>query len=135
MPYAAPGEALNLPSLDLDAFAREQGPPPWRRVLVAHPGARWALLCWPPGFVSVPHCHPRAVEVFHVLRGRARFRFGDEPADREAGPGALLLAPPGLLHAIAVPGPEPLLLLAQVAPNEDAPDETIEDPAGPRPAG
>jgi hypothetical protein len=32
-----------------------------------------------------------------------------------------------VVHTIAVPGPEPLVFLASVAPNEDAADETIED--------
>lgn len=130
-------EALNRPATDLDAICREMGYPPWRKPLIGTRATRWVLLQWPPGYVSVPHYHPRAVEVFHVLRGHAVFRFsgeGGEEKDWRVGPGALLLAPYGVQHAIAVPGPEPLLLLCSIAPNEEAPDETIEEPHGPRPA-
>ncbi len=131
MPYVSPEEALNLPALDLEAVAWEMGPPPWRKALIGTAATRWVLLHWPAGFRTVPHLHPRAEETFFVLRGRAHFRFGGEDQDRVVGPGTLLIAPRGQLHAIGVPGPEPLLLLASVAPNEDAPDETIEYPAAP----
>src|SRR5581483_2259611 len=129
MPYVSPDDALNLPALNLEALRRDMGPPPWRRPLVGSPATRWVLLCWPAGFVSVPHYHPRGEEVFYVLGGRALFRFGGEEADRVADPGTLLLAPRGLMHTIGVPGPEPLLLLCSVTPNEDAADETVEDPS------
>lgn len=83
------------------------------------------LLCWAPGYASVPHRHPAAEEIFQIVRGRALFRIGAEP-EREAGPGELLLAMRGSRHAIRVIGDEPLLMLAAVAPNEARPDETIE---------
>jgi quercetin dioxygenase-like cupin family protein len=125
MPYVAPGEALNAPALDLAAVERDMGPPPWRRPLVGTPRTRVALIAWPPGFVAAPHVHPRADEVFQVLRGRAAFRFGDGP-DVAAAPGTTLLGPAGIAHAIRVIGDEPLVFLAAVSPNEDAPDETVE---------
>jgi quercetin dioxygenase-like cupin family protein len=128
MPYVSPDQALNLRALDLDALSREQGAPPWRVPLVGSDSTRWVLLCLPPGQVSVPHFHPRAEETFYVLRGRALFRFGGEDADRDAPTGTVLLAPRGVMHTIGVPGNEPLLLLCSVSPNEDAPDETVEDP-------
>jgi quercetin dioxygenase-like cupin family protein len=131
MPYVSPVDALNPRALDLDELSREQGLPPWRVPLVGSDATRWVLLCWPPGQVSVPHFHPRAEETFYVLRGRALFRFGGEDADRDAGPGTVLLAPRGVMHTIGVPGSEPLLMLASVSPNEDAADETVEDPAAP----
>jgi mannose-6-phosphate isomerase-like protein (cupin superfamily) len=104
------------------------GAPPWRKPLVGTGATRWALIEWPAGYGAAPHWHPRADEVFYVLRGRAVFRFGDEAAGRVAEAGTLLLAPRGLRHGIEVPGPESLLLLVSVAPNEDAPDETLEAP-------
>lgn len=131
MPYVSPADALNLPAVDIDAVSREMGPPPWRKPLVATGSTRWVLLAWPPGFVTVPHVHPAAEETFQVLRGEARFRFGNEDTDRVASVGTVLHAPRGVWHTIGVPGPESLLLLASIAPNEDVPDETIEDPDGP----
>jgi mannose-6-phosphate isomerase-like protein (cupin superfamily) len=125
MPYVSLGEALDQPFLDLDSLAAELGPPPWRACLVGTPALRVLLLHWPPGYATIPHLHPGAEEVFRVVRGRAAFTIGDEP-EREVGPGAFLLARRGIRHAIHVPGTEPLLLMAAVAPNEDRPDETIE---------
>lgn len=128
MPYVAPEEALNLPSLDLPALLREMGPPPWRRPLVGTPRTRWVLLSWPPGFVATPHRHPHADEAFYVLRGEATFRFGREADERRAPAGTLLLAPRGVEHTIEVTGQEPFMLLCSIAPNQDLPDETVERP-------
>jgi mannose-6-phosphate isomerase-like protein (cupin superfamily) len=126
MPHVADGEGLDLPFLDLDAIVELQGEPPWRTCLVGTAGLRVVLLCWPPGFATVPHHHPWAEEVFLVLRGRAAMTIDPEP-EREFGPGTFLLAKRGVRHAIRVPdGGEPLLLLAAVGPNEDRRDETIE---------
>ncbi|MBV9355524.1 MAG: cupin domain-containing protein [Chloroflexi bacterium] len=131
MPYVAPTGAPNLPSVDLQAVRAEMGAPPWRKPLIASPATRWVLISWPAGFVSVPHHHPRGEEVFYVLAGTAMFRFGDGAAEPLARPGTLLVAPRGVVHTIGVPGPEPLVFLASVAPNEDADDETVEDLAVP----
>jgi mannose-6-phosphate isomerase-like protein (cupin superfamily) len=125
MPFVERGEALDLPFLDLDALAAEMGSPPWRSVLVGTGGMRVVLLHWPPGYATVEHHHPRAEEIFLVIRGRALFSIGDEP-DREVGRERFMFAPRGVRHAIRVAGDEPLTLLASVAPNEDAPDETVE---------
>lgn len=125
MPFVGPDQALERPFLDLDAIAAEMGPPPWRSVLVGTGGMRVVLLRWPPGYAAIEHHHPRAEEIFLVIRGRAVFAIGDEPA-QDVGPGRLMFAPRGVRHAIRVSGEEPLTLLASVAPNEDAPDETVE---------
>lgn len=126
MPFVSDGEAFNRSYTNLDALAEELGPPPWRACLAGTAGMRVVLLCWPPGFATVPHLHPGGEETFQVMRGRALFAIGDE-AERDVGPGSFLLAKRGVRHAIRVPdGGEPLLLLAAVAPNEDRPDETIE---------
>ena len=126
MPYVDPQDALNAPHVDLAQLERTLGPMPWRKPLVALPALRWVLLGWPAGFVAQAHRHPRAAEVFHVLRGRAIFRFGASAGERVAEAGTVLFAPPGVQHAISVPGPEPLVMLASLSPNEDAPDETID---------
>ncbi|MBI3972507.1 MAG: cupin domain-containing protein [Chloroflexi bacterium] len=127
MPYVPPSEALNLAAIDVDAIREQMGRPPWRKALVATPATRWVLWEWPAGYVAAAHHHPRADEVFHVLHGRAVFRFGAGGIDHLAGPGTVLFAPRGVPHAIVVPGPESLLLLVSVTPNEDAPDETVLD--------
>jgi quercetin dioxygenase-like cupin family protein len=126
MPYVAPEEALNLPSLDLAVLQREMGPPPWRRPLIGTPHARWVLISWPSGFVAPPHWHPHADEVFHVLQGEATFRFAGEAGERHAPAGTLLLARRGVEHTIAVTGAGPLVLLCSITPNENVPDETVE---------
>jgi quercetin dioxygenase-like cupin family protein len=128
VPYVAPADALNLPQVDLGELAREQGPPPWRVPLIGTDAARWVLIAWPAGYTSVPHRHPYAEEVFYIVRGQATFWFGNDLAARHARSGMLLLAPRDVLHTIVVNGPHPLLLLCSLAPNDDRPDETIEQP-------
>jgi mannose-6-phosphate isomerase-like protein (cupin superfamily) len=124
MPYVAPSEALNLPHFDLEELRARYGPPPWRVPVIATSALRVVLLAWEPGHVTVPHFHTRAEEVFQVLAGRAAFQIGDGP-EIDAGPGTVLLGPRGDTHAIRVVGSSPLYMLAVLAPNENAPDETI----------
>jgi quercetin dioxygenase-like cupin family protein len=129
MPYVAPGEGLNRRIIDLAERRAEYGPPPWRVSLVGTDQVRFVLLAWQPGFATVPHFHPRGVEVFQVLAGRAAFRFGDGPGKGEViegGPGSLFMSPPGEWHDVAVLGDEDFHMLIAVAPNEDAPDEAVE---------
>jgi quercetin dioxygenase-like cupin family protein len=128
MPYVPPDEALDRSLADLDATAARMGEPPWRIAIIGTPGLRVVLIRWPAGFATVPHVHPHADEIFQVIGGRARFAIGD--ADEiEARPGDLVHAGVGVRHGIRVPeGGGPLTLLAAVAPNEDRPDETVENP-------
>ena len=129
MPYVAPGEGLNRVIVDLVDLRAELGSPPWRVPVVGTPNVRFVYLGWEPGFASVPHVHPRADETFHVLVGRAVFRFGDRPGEGpevEAGPGSLLRSPAGEWHDIRVTGDEDLYMLIAVTPNQDAADETTE---------
>jgi quercetin dioxygenase-like cupin family protein len=128
MPFVPTAEALNQPELDLDQVSRAQGLPPWRVALIGTAAARWVLIEWPAGYVSVPHRHPHAQEVFFIVRGQAAFSFGDDPEPRLVGCGAMLFAPPDIVHTIAVQGDQPLLLLCSLAPNEDRVDETVEQP-------
>jgi len=124
MPYVAAHEVVDTAGATLEEVAARHGPPPFRVPLIASPAIRVVLWGWPAGHATVPHRHPRAEELFHVLAGRAVFTFAGEP-ERTAGPGTVLVAPRGVAHAIRVAGDEPLLMLIAVAPNEDAPDETI----------
>lgn len=45
---------------------------------------------------TAPHVHPGMEETWEVLAGRARFLIGDE--ERTAGPGEVVVAPPGVPH-------------------------------------
>ncbi len=129
MPHVSPGEGRDEPFQDLEAIARVMvaaADGTARSALVGTPALRVVLLRWPAGFATVEHHHPRAEEIFLVLEGRAEFTIAGGPA-RVVEPGELVLARRGERHAIRVPGDAgELLLLAAVAPNEDAPDETVE---------
>jgi quercetin dioxygenase-like cupin family protein len=128
MPYVAEHEVVAPDGATLQEIAARMGRPPWRVPLVASPALRAVLWSWPASYVTVPHVHPRAEEMFHVLAGRATFAFAGEP-DRTVGPGATLVARRGVEHEIRVVGDEAFVMLIVVAPNEDAPDETVERPA------
>jgi quercetin dioxygenase-like cupin family protein len=125
MPYVSENEVVAPDGAALAEIAARLGPPPWRQPLAASPALRVVLWSWPAGFVTVPHRHPRAEELFHVLAGRASFGFEGEP-ERIVGPGGMLVAPRGVEHVIRVLDGDLFVLLIVVAPNEDAPDETIE---------
>jgi Mannose-6-phosphate isomerase len=127
MPYVTDSEALNVPAVTIAEIQRRLGPAPWRQPIVGTDALRVVLLAWEPGYASVPHIHPREVEVFHVLHGAAAFRIG-VGEELIARPGTILLAPPATLHSIRVVGDAPLVLIVALAPNEDAGDETIEQP-------
>ena len=45
---------------------------------------------------TMPHRHPRMEETWEVLSGRAGFRIGDD--ELSAGPGEVVVAPPGVEH-------------------------------------
>jgi quercetin dioxygenase-like cupin family protein len=129
MPYVARGEGLNGRMIEPAELRAQNGPPPWRVAVVGTNQVRFVLLAWQPGFATVPHNHPRAVEVFQVLAGRAAFRFGDGPGQgdvTEAGPGSILMSSAGEWHYITVLGRDDFFMLVAVAPNEDEPDETVE---------
>ncbi len=132
MPYVPPADAPNLPKLDLEAIRKEMGAPPWRKPLVGTHVTRWMLIAWPPGFTSVPHTHPHADEVCYILEGEGIWRLASDGVERRAGPGSLVWSPKNVQHVIGVPGPETLLMLVSVSPNQDVPDETVEDPTAPR---
>jgi quercetin dioxygenase-like cupin family protein len=127
MPYVTVAEGLNQAFLDLGSLRERTDAAPWRTALVGMPGLRVVLQRWPPGFATVPHHHPGAEEIFLVIDGQARFTIGDRP-ERTVGPGELMLAQRGERHSIRVPEDgRDLVLLAAVAPNEDVPNETIEE--------
>jgi mannose-6-phosphate isomerase-like protein (cupin superfamily) len=61
------------------------------------------------------HRHGRHDEGFYVVSGTARFTVGDTGYD--AGPGTLVMVPPGAPHTFANPGDEPVILLNTFTPD------------------
>ncbi len=68
----------------------------------------------PPGGATGAHRHPRAEEIYYVLRGQGLMRV--EAAERAVAPGDAILIPPGSLHEIRNAGAEPLVFLCCCAP-------------------
>ena len=64
------------------------------------------------------HRHGRHDEGFYVVSGTARFTVGDRAYD--AGPGTLVMVPPGAPHTFANPGDEPAVLLNTFTPGPRA---------------
>ena len=60
------------------------------------------------------HRHPLQEERFEVVRGRMRFRMGHERI--VAGPGEVVVVPPGVRHDFANAGPEGALVRVEVRP-------------------
>lgn len=61
------------------------------------------------------HRHDRHDEGFYVVSGTARFTVGEQAFD--AGPGTLVMVPPGAPHTFANPGDEPAVLLNTFTPD------------------
>ena len=125
MPFVSAVEAMNLTSIDVDALVAELGPPPWRRPLVAAASGRVVLAAAAPAGSPHPiHRHPRAEEVFYVLRGTGHLTVGDHLA-YVVQPGFLMFVPRDVPHTITASDSEPLVWISVVAPNEDAPDTEV----------
>lgn len=61
------------------------------------------------------HRHARHDEGFYVVSGTLRFTVGDEVHD--AGPGTLVVIPPGAPHSFANPGDEPATMVSTFTPD------------------
>jgi mannose-6-phosphate isomerase-like protein (cupin superfamily) len=61
------------------------------------------------------HRHGRHDEGFYVVSGTARFTVADQAYD--AGPGSLVMVPPGAPHTFANPADEPVVLLNTFTPD------------------
>jgi len=72
------------------------------------------LNCLEPGQTQKVHAHDGADKFYLVLAGRGRFSVGDE--EKEAGAGALVIAPSGIPHGVINAGGERLSLLVTIAP-------------------
>ena len=75
-----------------------------------------------PGGATTEHYHPRAEEIYYVLRGTARLRV--ETETRDLAPGDVALIPPGARHKIWNVGDGELVFLCCCAPAY-AHDDTI----------
>jgi uncharacterized RmlC-like cupin family protein len=103
----------------------------WAGTVVVHPNAK-----------TGPHHHGELETVIYVVRGRARFRWGNnlEFVD-EAGPGDFVYVPPYVPHqelnarkdqpveaVIVRSGQEPIVVNLDIPSPEDAPDTPQPDP-------
>jgi uncharacterized RmlC-like cupin family protein len=103
----------------------------WAGTVVVHPAAK-----------TGPHHHGELETVIYIVKGRARFRWGDrlEFVD-EAGPGDFVYVPPYLPHqelnarkdqpveaVIVRSGQEPIVVNLDIPSPEDAPDNPQPDP-------
>lgn len=68
-----------------------------------------------PGRRAFPHVHPGMEERWAVLEGEGAFRIGDG-AERRAGPGETVVAPPGTPHAAWNPTEGPVRLRIEMRP-------------------
>lgn len=125
MPYVEPVDALNQAVFDLADLVSKIGDGWSRLPLTASPLLRSVLLSWPAGYQSIPHRHPGAEELFIPLRGTIEMRDDDDRV-QELRVGTLARAAPNMSHTFFVPGPGSAAMLAILAPNRDAIDETIE---------
>jgi quercetin dioxygenase-like cupin family protein len=125
MPYVDPADALNARRTAVSS-ASVAPDEPWSRLrLIGDRPLRVVQLTMRWGDRTIPHYHPRSAEFFYLLAGGATFWIGSEPPVR-AAPGDLLYAAPTVVHAI-VAGEDGVRFLAGNAPNEDAPDEQIDE--------
>lgn len=67
-----------------------------------------------PGQCTRAHWHPKAEEIYFILRGRGRMQMGAE--EREVWPGDAVAIPPGTPHKIFHAGTEDLVFLCCCAP-------------------
>lgn len=62
-------------------------------------GRQWAIEAFIPAYkgkTPAAHFHPRATERFEIIAGRARFRLAGQ--EEIAGPGDVVVVPPGTAH-------------------------------------
>jgi mannose-6-phosphate isomerase-like protein (cupin superfamily) len=67
-----------------------------------------------PGQATTEHYHPKAEEIYYILRGTGRMKLSDE--FRDVGPGDAVAIPPGTPHKLWNAGSENLVLLCCCAP-------------------
>ena len=68
------------------------------------------------------HYHPKAEEIYYILRGEGRMKIGGE--ERRVGPGDAIAIPAGMSHQICHQGREDLVFLCCCAPGYE-PDDVV----------
>jgi quercetin dioxygenase-like cupin family protein len=91
------GERITIPAAQADASVLE-----------------WELELAPGGRVPSTHAHPRQEECFTMLAGQLRFRIAGRRV--LAGPGDVVLVPPGTVHHFANPGRSPARVAVRTSP-------------------
>jgi quercetin dioxygenase-like cupin family protein len=125
MPYVNDTSAVNAPYVSLRTLSEQLGSGVWRQPLVGTKNVRVVVMQTAAGTSLPAHLHPRADETFFVASGEAGFTFDSNP-EIVAKPGSILFARHGVRRAVRVLGRDPLLWIAVVTPNEDAPNEQID---------
>lgn len=72
------------------------------------------VYCLEPGQSQDAHAHAGSDKVYYVIEGEASIRVGDD--ERIAAPNTAVLAPAGVAHGVANPGPGRLRVLVFMAP-------------------
>ena len=73
-----------------------------------------------PGQSTRAHFHPKAEEIYYILRGRGRMQMNGE--ERWVGPGDAIAIPAGMPHQISQQGGEDLAFLCCCAPGYEPED-------------
>ena len=68
----------------------------------------------PPDGEIAEHYHPKTEEFYYFTSGAGRMRLGEDEAEIVAGD--CVVIPPGTIHKLWNPGPEPLVLLCCCSP-------------------
>lgn len=77
-----------------------------------------AAVCTNPGPGGPPlHIHAAIDELYYVLKGRYRFKIGDD--EIEGGPGTFAYVPRGTAHTFASVGPEEGQMIAVTLPGTE----------------
>ena len=75
------------------------------------------------GAATTPHYHPQTEEIYYILKGTGRMRWGE--TTRLVGPGDAIAIPPGVTHRIENTGTEMLLFLCCCAPAYENADTVL----------
>lgn len=75
-----------------------------------------------PGQSTRPHYHPRAEEIYYILRGQGWMHI--EGKEQAVGPGDAIAIPAGKRHQISQRGSESLVFLCCCAPGYE-PDDVV----------
>ncbi len=80
-----------------------------------------------PGKATEEHFHPKAEEIYYILKGMGRMRIEGEMRDVGPGDGIVLL--PGSRHKLWNTGPEGLVFLCLCVPPYEHEDTVITESA------